>query len=140
VLVTIFASTCLLTSCRDRHAGTDDTLKKAREDQYELVLIEGYYSPDIQKAEQSLLGLAELYSSPRFAKVDGVKGTLALTHTRLYLLYSQTQRTNDAAARRTEALKLVRLVDQTEEQTWAELLHAVDALDKNRPVKWKARH
>lgn len=131
----------VLTSCGDGEAKRTELLKKAAEDLHEVRLIEGYYSSDVKKAEESLLGLAQLYSSARFEKVDGANGTRALTHTRLYLLYSQTQRTNEAAVHRSEALKLyLGSPEQTEQERWTELLHAVEMLDKDRQVKWKALH
>jgi hypothetical protein len=115
--------------------------KQAAEDMHEVELLDGYYSPDVKKAESSLLGLVELYSSARFAKADGVTSTRALTHARLYLLFSQTQRTNEAGLHRGEALKLYAgAPGLTDQERWTELLQAVKALDKNREVEWKTQN
>lgn len=138
LLISILGASVLLTSCGQQQAKRAALQKQAADDLHEIALIDGYYSSDINKAEQSLLGLAEHYSGKRFEAVHGVEGTRALTHTRLYFLYSQTQRTNDAAAQRLDALRLYRgAPEETEQERWAELLRAVEALDKNREVKWK---
>ena len=137
LLSILVASVALLTSCGDQQAKRAALQNHAAERLREAALIDGYYSSDLQKAEESLLGLAELYSTKRFETVDGVKGTRALTHTRLYLLYSKSHRTNDAAVHRAEALRLVSAPSEQEPERWSELLAAVNALDKNREVKWK---
>jgi hypothetical protein len=103
-------------------------------------LIDGYYSEDIVVAESCLLKLVDHWSAPP----DGVKSknwtsphthALALTHTRLYLLYSQLGRTNDAATQRELVLKEYPNKDKGE--TWAAFLKAVQDLDGNGKVKWK---
>lgn len=138
LIALLTASVLVLTSCGERRPTKAQVLKQAADDLHEAELIDGYCSSDLKKAEESLLGLAELYSTARFEKADGVKGTRALTHSRLYLLYSQMQRTNDATVHRSQALKLYPGgPEQTEQERWTELLRAVEALDRNREVKWK---
>lgn len=138
--VALFVSSVLLTVCGNGERERAAILNKAAEDLYEVALIDGYYSSDVKTAEESLLGLAQLYSGSRFAHVDGIEGTRALTETRLYLLYSQTRRTNEATLHRSGALKLYPGgPGQTEEERWTELLYAVERLDRHREVKWKLR-
>jgi hypothetical protein len=132
-LLSVLIAAVLMAGCEDWSAKRGALAKKVADERRELALIDGYYSADIRQAEQSLLTLVEYYSTLR---TEGIDGTLGMTHTRLFLLYSQLGQTNDAARHRSLALNIYG-GDRAQEERWAELLHAVARLDRNREVRWK---
>jgi hypothetical protein len=139
LVLLLIASPLVLTSCDKPRAKKAALPAEAADLLHEVELIDGYYSSDVQRAEASLLGLAEIYSSKQFETVHGVKSTRALTHARLYLLYSETHRTDEATVHRAKVLSLISAPAEEAEERWSELLNAVEALDKNLEVKWKVQ-
>jgi hypothetical protein len=135
--VILVANAFVLSSCRDQPSTTVTPSQTVLPQARETALIDGYYSSNIVVAETSLLGLAELYSSSQFENTAGVKGTIAMVHTRLHLLYVHAGRTNEAAVHQAKALELFRADNPSVQERWNELLQAVDALDRNRTVTWK---
>lgn len=103
----------------------------------EVELINGYYNEDIRVAEQSLLGLLQLYSQPPYSEAEGLNGTLSLIHTRLYFLYSQLGRWDQALVHQTAALSLYPGNGEPDDEKWRSLTEAVQRLDRLRPVLWK---
>jgi hypothetical protein len=100
--VIVLALILFSAGCADSQRQRVAIAKQAADEQRELALINGYYASDIAVAEQSLLRLADYYSTLR---VHSVGGALAWTHTRLFLHFSQLARTNDAARHRELALR-----------------------------------
>jgi hypothetical protein len=110
---------------------------QAVNDEREATLVDGYFGSDIRIAEKSLLALVDYYST---LHVDGIRGTLGLTHARLFLLYAQLEDTSNANRHREQALVNYRGgIAQTDEERWSELLDAVRRLDGYREVRWRTR-
>ena len=132
----------MMTGCDKWQTERAKHAKRVSDEKREVALIDGYYSADILIAERSLLQLMEHYSNLQPPDGDdpkrwtrAVERTIGLSHTRLYLLYTQLGRTNDATNQRELLLK--QYPNHDEGETWGAFLKAVEGLDRNREVKWK---
>jgi hypothetical protein len=148
ILATVLLLPLALTGCNDPVSARAQQAQRDTYSERETELINGYYGPDIFKAEESLLALSQHYQDAQKAALDTVNydSLLMLTHARLHLLYSHLRRTNDASIHRDHALKFMRrsalynvgTKDQgPNENRWEDLIETIDRLDKNREVKWQ---
>ena len=120
----------MLAGCDNSQANRATRAKKVGDEKRPVEeLMEGYYSEDILVAEHCLLKLVDHWSTPPNTNAHAY--ALGLTHTRLYLLYSQLGRTNDAEIQRGLVLK------KCPDRTWDAFLKQVEDLDGTGKVKWK---